>query len=57
MGDSAPSRTEFSGSAPEKGDRTRGFHETERHIVHKEYFTHCLSSQKKPASRGQKIKV
>ena len=27
---------EFSGSVPEKGDRTRGFHETERHIVHKE---------------------
>ena len=44
MGDSAPSRTEFSGSAHEKGDRTREFHETEGHIVHEEYFTDCLSS-------------
>ena len=27
-----------------KGDRTRGFHETEEHIVHEEYFMDCLSS-------------
>ena len=36
--------SEFSGSAPEKGDRTRGFHETKGHIVHEVYFTHRLSS-------------
>ena len=39
-----PLLSEFSGSAPEKGDRTRGFHETEGHIAHDEYFTDCLSS-------------
>ena len=30
--------------APEKGDHTRGLHETEGHIAHEEYFTDCLSS-------------
>ena len=39
-----PLLSEFSGSAPENGDRIRGFHETEGHIVNEEYFTDCLSS-------------
>ena len=39
-----PLLSEFSRSAPEKSDGTRGFHETEGPFVDKEYFTDCLSS-------------